>query len=185
MFLRTLMEPRRPFAIGVGLGLLIGVGMLAGSTLTASLNPFAADSRLHALATHGNDSMVVATGPIDEGVEGMFILDAITGDLTCQVLNPRTGTLAGLYRRNVSSDLGTEQGKTPKYLMVMGAIELRQSISNVKPANSIVYVADANSGRYVAYLLPWNKAAFSQNVAQANDLIVIGRGSARNIEVEK
>ncbi len=179
-------KPRRMFFVGVSLGLLIGLGMLAGVTLTASLNPYAVlETPLHALATHGGDTMAIATGPIDEGVEGLFILDYITGELTCQVLNPRFGTLAGLYKRNVSQDLGVEQGKQPKYLIVTGRLEVRQNISNVKPANSIVYVADANTGRYVAYLLPWNKAAFQQNVAQANELIPIGKGSARNIEVEK
>jgi hypothetical protein len=179
-------KPRRWFFVGVSLGLLIGMGMLAGATLTASLNPFAAlETPLHALATHGSDSMAIATGPIDEGVEGVFILDFITGELTCQVLNPRTGTLAGLYKRTVSNDLGVEQGKQPKYLMVTGQIEIRQNISNVKPADSILYVADANTGRYVAYVLPWNKAAFNQNLAQANEIIPIGSGSARNVVVEK
>jgi hypothetical protein len=69
--------------------------------------------------------------------------------------------------------------------MVTGTLKIRQSVSNVKPAESIVYIADANTGRYVAYLLPWNKAAFNQNVAQANEIIPIGQGSARNIVVEK
>ena len=177
---------RRMFFVGVGLGLLIGLGMLAGATLTASLNPFAMlESQLHASATHGGDSMAIATGMIDEGVEGVFILDFITGELSCQVLNPRTGSLAGLYKRTVSQDLGVEQGKQPKYLMVTGALRVRQNVSNVKPAESIVYIADANTGHYVAYLLPWNKAAFNQNVTQANEIIPIGKGSARNIEVEK
>jgi hypothetical protein len=179
-------RPRRMFCVGIGLGLLIGLGMLAGATLTASLNPFAAlEIPLHATATHGGDSMAIATGLIDEGVAGVFILDFITGELTCQVLNPRTGTLAGLYKRTVSQDLGVEQGKQPKYLMVTGYLQVRQNIGNVKPADSLVYVADANTGRYVAYLLPWNKAAFGQNLTQASELIPIGRGSARNVEVEK
>ena len=179
-------RPRRMFFVGVGLGLLVGLGMLAGTTVTASLNPFEMlEKQIHASATHGGESMAIATGLIDEGVEGLFILDFITGELTCQVLNPRTGTLAGLYKRSVSNDLGTEQGKQPKYLMVTGTLKVRQNVSNVKPAESIVYIADANTGRYVAYLLPWNKAAFNQNVAQANEIIPIGQGSARNIVVEK
>jgi hypothetical protein len=179
-------RPRRQFVVGVALGLLIGIGMLTGATLTASLNPFASlETPLHALATHGGDTMAIATGPIDEGIEGVFILDFITGELICQVLNPRTGTLAGLYKRTVAKDLGIEQGKQPKYLMVTGFVEIRQNISNVKPADSILYIADANTGRYAAYVLPWNRAAFNQNVAQANDIIPFATGSARNFAVEK
>src|SRR5690349_18443388 len=114
-------KSRRNFLLGTGLGLLIGLGMLVGTALTASLNPFASlEDLLHASATHGGDSMAMATGLIDEGVEGMFVLDFITGELTCQVLNPRTGTLAGIYKRTVSADLGIEQGKQPKYLLVTG-----------------------------------------------------------------
>lgn len=180
------LRPRRTFGRGLALGLLIGVGMLVGATLAASLNPFASLAEpLHALATHGGDTMAIATGPIDQGVEGVFILDYITGELTCQVLNPRTGTLAGLYKRTVAQDLGIEPGKQPKYLMVTGAVDIRQNVSNVKPADSLLYVADANTGRYVAYLLPWNKAAFNQNVAQAGEIIPIGSGTARNIQVER
>jgi hypothetical protein len=179
-------DSRRMFMIGMGLGLLIGLGMLAGTTFTVSLNPFAElETRLHASATHGGETMAIATGLIDEGVEGVFMLDFITGELTCQVLNPRTGVLAGLYKRTVAQDLGVEPGKQPKYLMVTGTFRVRQNVSNIKPAESIVYVADGNTGRYVAYLLPWNKAAFSQNVAQGAELLPIGKGSARNIELEK
>jgi hypothetical protein len=69
--------------------------------------------------------------------------------------------------------------------MVTGQLRIRQAISNVKPAESLVYIADANTGRYVCYLLPWNKAAFNQNVAQANEIIPIGKGTARNIQVER
>lgn len=179
-------RPRRMFFAGISLGLLIGLGMLAGTALTASLNPLAdLETKLHASSTHGGDSMAIATGYIDEGVEGVFLLDFITGELTCQVLNPRFGTLAGLYKRTVSQDLGVVQGKQPKYIMVTGHLKSRQNVSNVRPAESIVYIADANTGRYVAYILPWNKAALNQNVPQASQFLPIGSGTIRNIEVEK
>ena len=142
------------------------------------------EQQLHAMATHGADSMAIATGEIDEGVEGVFILDFITGELTCQVLNARTGLLGGLFRQNVVADLGVEQGKQPKYLLVTGGLEIRQNISNVRPARSIVYVADSNSGRYVAYVLPWNPQLANAGGAQASAMIPIGRGSARNAVLE-
>ena len=139
---------------------------------------------LNASATHGGTTMAIATGPIQDGVEGVFILDFITGELTCSVLNPRTGTMGGAYRANVVTDLGVEQGKQPQYLMVTGAANFRTQGANVAPAESIVYVADANTGHYVAYWLPWNKTAAQYNFAQASAMIVLGKGSARNIQVE-
>ena len=139
---------------------------------------------LHASATHGGTTMAIATGPIQEGVEGFFVLDFITGELTCSVLNPRTGQMGGAYRANVVADLGGEQGKQPQYLLVTGAANFRTLGGNVTPAESVVYVADANTGRYVAYWLPWNRQAAQYNFAQASAMVVLGPGSARNVKLE-
>ncbi|MBI2477339.1 MAG: hypothetical protein HYV60_01415 [Planctomycetia bacterium] len=139
---------------------------------------------LNASATHGGTTMAIATGPIQEGVEGVFILDFITGELTCSVLNPRTGVLGGAFKANVVADLGVEQGKQPQYLMVTGAANFRTQGGNIAPAESVVYVADANTGRYVAYWLPWNRQAAQYNFAQASAMMVLGTGSARNVQVE-
>lgn len=143
-----------------------------------------AERQLEAMATHGADSMAIATGYIDEGVEGIFMLDFITGDLTCQVLNPRYGTLGGVFKQNVVLDLGVEQGKQPKYLLVTGGLEVKQNISNLRPAKSIVYVADSNTGHYVAYMLPWNQQIANAGGAQAAPMVAVGRGTVRNIAVE-
>ena len=128
--------------------------------------------------------MANATGPIDVGIEGLFVLDFVTGQLTSQLLNPRTGQLGGLYRHNVAQDLGIEQGRPPKYLLVTGELQVRQQIANVKPAASLVYVADVNSGRYVAYMLPFSKTVLDMNRLQMFDMYLVGGGSARNVVVE-
>ncbi len=167
------------------LGLLMGA--ILGAVVTAQLTNRQIQlpaTLLNASATSGGTTMAIATGPIQEGVEGLFILDFITGELTCSVLNPRTGQLGGAYKANVVADLGVEQGKQPQYLMVTGAANFRMGGGNVLPAESVVYVADANTGRYVAYWLPWNRVAAQQNFPQASLMQVLGTGSARNIQVE-
>ena len=176
------------FVVGLIAGLGISVAATFGSL--AAWGYFEKDKvrqleqQLHAVATHGADSMAIATGLIDEGVEGIFFLDFISGELTCQVLNSRTGLLGGVFRQNVVADLGVEPGKQPKYLLVTGGLETRQNISNIRPARSLVYVADSNTGRYVAYMLPWNQQIANQGGAVASSMIVIGRDSARNAVVE-
>lgn len=186
MFKSFSLRPRGTFGVGVGLGMLIGVGVLVGILLTALLNPWpAVETSLSAVASSGGDTMAIATGPVDEGVEGLFILDFITSELVCQVLHPRTGKLSGLYRRNVAQDLGIEQGKQPKYLLVTGAFIVRQNVGTVKPAESLIYVADVNTGKYVAYMLPWNKWAASTYQPQVSQMIPVGGGSARNIIIDK
>ncbi|MCA9145427.1 MAG: hypothetical protein H6823_07110 [Planctomycetaceae bacterium] len=171
--------------------LLLALGLTIGSVLGAVVaNKYSRPriqlpaTLLNASATHGGTTMAVATGPIQDGVEGFFVLDFITGELTCSVLNPRTGVMGGAFRANVVSDLGVEQGKQPQYLMVTGAAEFRTQGGNIAPAQSVVYVADANTGRYVAYWLPWNRQAAQYNFAQASPMMVLGTGSARNIQVE-
>ncbi|MGE0758049.1 MAG: hypothetical protein AB7F89_15555 [Pirellulaceae bacterium] len=142
------------------------------------------ERQLHAAAAQSGGTLSVATGYIEPGVEGIFVLDAISGDLTCGVLNPRSGQIAGLFRRNVAADLGVQQGKQPKYLMVTGAVEQRSQISNVRPALSLVYVADATTGRYAGYMMPWNTQVINQNQTIAQTFIPIGGGSARNVPIE-
>lgn len=169
-------------------GLLLGIAGLSvlwyGSARGNAEQMQRFERRLQALATHGGDSLAIATGPIDEGAEGIFFLDYVTGELTCQVLNPRTGLLGGVFRQNVVNDLGIEPGKQPKYLITIGALDVRPNISNIRPARSIVYVADSNTGRYVAYALPWNQQIANAGGAQVSPMLAIGRGAARNIILE-
>ena len=53
------------------------------------------EGRLHAAAAVQNEAYAMATGPIDEDVEGLFILNVLTGDLQCSVMSIRTGRFAG------------------------------------------------------------------------------------------
>jgi hypothetical protein len=187
-----LMKNRIVFAAGAAMGLLVGFGMLAGALIAIQVWGPQVDSPqiefpesiLHASATHGGNTMAMATGPIDAGVEGLFVLDFITGELQCSVLNPRTLQLGGLYKHNVVTDLGVEIGKQPRYLLVTGAANVRSQGGNIRPAQSIVYVADTNTGNYAAYMLPWNRTAQQYNFTQTNPMILLGRGTARNVIVE-
>jgi hypothetical protein len=77
-----------------------------------------------------------------------------------------------------------EQGKDPRYLMVTGQLNFRASGGNIRPAQCVVYVADANTGNFVAYGLPWDRAAASYNVPQAMPMYVLGAGKARAIDIE-
>ena len=176
------------FGAGLSLGLFAGVGMLIGALATqqgqSSKDGFPMEL-LQASATDSTSSMAISTGHIADGVEGLFVLDFITGNLQCQVLNPRTGGAGGLFRHNVALDLGVQQGKQPRYLMATGVADFRvQAGGNFKPAGCILYVADANTGRYAAYMLPWNKVAAQQNINQVYPMKLLWTGNVRNVVVE-
>jgi hypothetical protein len=174
--------------LGVTVGVVVCVGSLVGYLVGRYAAPAGGlawpESVLQASATESSDSMAIATGMIADGVEGLFVLDFVTGNLQVWVINPLSGAWGGLYTRNVAADLGTQQGKAPKYLMVTGQAAFRSNTSNVRPAQSILYIADSTSGQFIAYMLPWNSQASTYNFAQQNPLIIIGRGLVRNLPIE-
>ena len=92
-------------AAGLGIGLAIGGALAAGVYLgrhADSLDQAAVNElRLRASASHGSETFAMATGDISDGVEGLFCLDFLTGDLSCFVINPRSGAPGGLFRTYV------------------------------------------------------------------------------------
>ena len=190
MFKRFRNRPVLFVLLGLGLGLLVGVGMMVG-TLTALTNQSAValtvpPTLLHASASHSGDSMALATGPIDSDAEGLFILDYLTGDLQCFVINPRTGQWGGMFKYNVIQDLGVEQGKKPNFAMVTGHADFQRGAATAAtPALCAVYVADANTGNFAAYGLMWNRTMARSAALQTGTLIRLGVGKARALEIRE
>ena len=107
---------------------------------------------LQATATDSGETFAIATGYIADGIEGCFFLDFLTGDMQCWVINGRTGGQGGYFVQNVVADLGVEGGrKNPRYLMVTGQATISGGSSAMKPADSLVYVADATTGNFAVY----------------------------------
>src|SRR5262245_53709809 len=126
-------------AAGVVIGLAVG-GALAAGVVIGRWNSAdsAGDLRLKAMAAQSNDNFAIATGVIDDEVEGLFTLDFLTGDLQCYVVNPRTGALGGWFKTNVAKDLPPEGGNPkPNYLLVTGTIQVQGSSGNQRPAGSL------------------------------------------------
>jgi len=200
-------RPYGPLVAGFGLGMLVGVGMLIGALTATSVQPFGpspteaipghsgalsseqipgplanpfSELALHASATDSGDTFGMATGMVAEGVEGVFFMDYLTGDLTCWVMNRRTGTAGGIFKYNVINDLGVDPArKKPRYLMVTGLAQLQRSGAAIRFGDSIVYVADGNTGAFAVYAVPWNRNAYATNNAQAAPLILLGKSAIR------
>lgn len=197
----TRLDGNARWGVGVGLamGLLIGVGMMVGAicALTvgrsapspsgfASLDQATApDWKLHASASHGSETLAIATGPVDEEAEGAFFLDYLTGELQCYVVDPRLGKFTGLFKTNVIKDLPAEKGKKPSYVMATGSWTPVRGAGVARPSNCIVYVADANTGYFAAYYFPWVKGARGTGQLQAAPMLLLGTGKARELEVRE
>lgn len=169
-------------AVGLTIGGAVAVGVLLGQRgQSAAGMPSLAELKLKASASHGSDTFAIATGNVDEDVEGLFTLDFLTGDLQCFVVNPRNGAMGGWFKTNVASVLSVERGKKPAYLIATGHINVAGGYGGQRPAASICYVVDANSGEVAAFSFPWTKAATSAGVAQATDMRLVGKWKARNL----
>jgi len=109
-----------------------------------------------AMSSLADDSFAVCTATMDGIIEGFFVLDFETGDLTGGVLNQNTAKFGTAYRHNVLKDLGFKPGqaKGPKFLMVPGRAAFAGNAGN-RMAQSVIYVTDASTGVTVAYGIPW------------------------------
>ena len=112
--------------------------------------------RVSAATSQSDGSFAACTVPLDSGIEGFFMLDFETGDLSGGVLNPGTAQFAAAYKHNVLKDLGFKPGqaKNPKFLLLSGMAELRRPGATF--ASSVLYVTDSSTGTTAAYGIPWN-----------------------------
>lgn len=172
---------------GVTMGLFAGIGIVA--TILFFNRPADRPSwpqglPLHASTAASSDTMAIATGRIDDDIEGLFTLDFLTGDLQCFVLNPRTGKYVGWFKTNVTIQLPVEKGKTPKYLLTTGNWAPTGFQTTQRPCGCVCYVADANTGMAQAYYFPWVKGAASTGITQSTPLLTIESPiKARNIPI--
>jgi hypothetical protein len=157
----------------------IGIGILIGFLV----NIFLPVQPLHAVATQGVDGFALATGAVDNSVEGVYFLDTLTGDLKGAVLNLSNGQFATFYQSNILKDFQVDGSKPPKFLMVTGLAALRHGPSQVQPGLSVVYVMEVNSGVLAAYGVPWNGGRPLVTTAQNNPFILLDRKPLRNVAV--
>ncbi len=171
--------------IGLGLTFLLLLAFFAGRQSTQSETSWngipssqVPAELLNATASHGGVNMAVCTATVGENAEGFFALDFITGNLRGWVYYPQHRRFGAMFMTNVSGQLGMT-GKNPEYVLVSGATASAPTGGNLRPASSMLYVADLHSGYFAAYVIPWDKTAESSNVDQGGELIAAGVGQIR------
>ena len=171
---------KRSWPIWLAIGLLVGL-VIGG---------FWPDTPLHAVATDRVDTFSIATGFVDQDTEAVYFLDFLTGTLKAAVLSNQARDFQAHYEVNIHLDLTTLIGflnaaireqnqalgrgaqprpeiqvpQNPRYMMVTGVADIRRgAVARMRPAQSVVYVAEANTGIVMAYILPWDQAAHAAN----------------------
>ena len=142
------LKSSRPVWLGIG---------LVGGLILCGVWP---QTPLHAVATDRAETFAVATGFVDDGVEAVYFLDFLTGDLNAVVLGRQGNAFTAFYfYKNLVNDLGVDPSKNPKYMMVTGMANLRRGTGRLRPSLAAVYVAEVTSGKVAAYAIPWSKNA--------------------------
>ena len=170
------------FFAGLSTGLLVGLGVLVFLLVGGFHNRASQETPIFAVASHGSDTFALATGPIDDETEGIFTLDFLTGDLKCRVLNRRTGKFAAAFEHNVLNDLGVEPGKKNlEFAITTGVANFLRGGGASRPANSVIYIADCNSGNVAAYSLMWNRNLASAVRPQAGPMALLDTFKGRTV----
>jgi hypothetical protein len=177
-------------ALGLAVGLAIGGVLTAGvvlgriGTAPSAALPRLGDLQLKALASHGSDSFAIATGIVDEDSEGLFTLDYLTGDLQCFVIT-RNLQVGGWFKTNVAKELPPEGSKKPNYLIATGKINIQGAYGNQRPAGSVCFVVDANTGNVAAYSFPWDKSRSAAGAAQAKEMVSVAKWKSRSVNLRE
>lgn len=161
---------------------LLVVGMVAGAALTASWHGLTTAPRAMATATHGSDNFAIATGLVDDGIEALYFLDFLTGDLRAATVSRRNAQFTGFFRYNVLGDFGGIVDQ-PKFLMVTGQADIPRGRGTAQIGKSLIYVAEASSGQVAAYALPFNSTLNAAGAPQVGTFIRVAHGSFRDVYV--
>lgn len=94
---------------------------------------------------------------ISDPMDGVFILDFLTGQLKGAVLNRQSGKFTNLYFRDLAKDFNVDPQADPHYAMVTGYAQLAGQ-RGLTFASGIVYVGELSSGQLAAYAFPWKEA---------------------------
>jgi hypothetical protein len=128
------------------------------------------------------DSLSMATGFIDvnEGVEALYALDHLTGELHCWLLNSRTGAVASAFTAKPGADL--QVTGEADFVMTTGLMDFVGMEGNVRPSHSVVYVGDGNTGKVVGYVLMYNRGAVQRNEPVQGELRLISNMVTRGVD---
>lgn len=171
----TSMIPLRgiaPFGIAVA---LVAAGVALGERWRG-----ADIQTVFAATAASDDAFAVCTTPIDDGMEGVFMLDFETGDLTGYVLNRNSAKFLTGYRHNVVKDLEFKAGKvkSPRFLLTTGVANFTgNAAANMAPA--VLYVTDASTGVTAAYGIPWNGQQAAAGSPVVNQLLPLDKVKPR------
>ncbi|HEY3964311.1 MAG TPA: hypothetical protein VGM05_07115 [Planctomycetaceae bacterium] len=94
---------------------------------------------------------------IDDPIDGVFILDFLTGQLKGAVMNRQAGRFTSFYMRDLANDFNVKGDEDPHYCIVTGYSQM-PAAQGTTFASGVLFVGELTSGKVAAYGFPWNEA---------------------------
>ena len=94
---------------------------------------------------------------IDDPIDGVFILDFLTGQLKGAVMNRQAMRFTSYYMRNLADDFGVKGDEDPHYCIVSGYSQMPAG-NGVTFASGVLFIGELTSGKVAAYSFPFNEA---------------------------
>lgn len=104
---------------------------------------------------NGNDKFTMVTVQLSEAVpvEGVFVLNHLTGVLAGGALNEQDNRFDYKYLHNVAADFQTGATAEPKYAIVSAPCNLRRA-GGLQVGYGVIYIGELSSGAVIAYTFP-------------------------------
>jgi hypothetical protein len=132
-----------------------------------------------ATAAVSSEKYSMATGPVGDESEGLFVLDHNSGLLQCSIIYPRMARFLGLFTVNVGDALGTG-GKGGSYIMVTGQADFPRTNAN-PVATTVAYVLNTATGKFAAYAIPFDRTMVNAGRPQQGTMILLNSGDANPV----
>ena len=149
-------------------GLWLAVGLIAGLA-AAFVWPH---ERALAATVDRNSQFAMITvhvgqqgAGLQDPLEGIFVLDFLTGQLKGAVLSRQTGKFVTQYYRSVVDDFRLPQKAEPRYAIVTGLGQMagRQGVTF---AADVIYAGELTSGKIIAYGFGWRETRVPNPIPQ-------------------
>lgn len=134
----------------------LAIGLALGFCLT-NLGVWPHET-VHAETADRSDKFVMFTvqsGVFNGGVDSIFILDFLTGQLVGASLDPASMKFTRFYYRNIAADFGVNPRSRPVYAIASGDMPFAAT-GKLTLANGVIYVAELTSGKVAAYAYPYD-----------------------------
>jgi hypothetical protein len=102
-----------------------------------------------------------AAAGITDPMDGVFILDFLTGQLKGAVLNRQTRAFSAFYVRDLAKDFQVAGDEDPHYCIVSGYSQMNAQ-QGPTFASGVLFVGELTSGKVHAYAFPWLEPGFGE-----------------------